>query len=206
MIQRVAHDIGALIIIDEVIAFHLDYHGAQAKFGIEPDYTTFAKIIGGGFPVGAVAGTEAAMAVFSHERGKPLNPSSGTFTANPVTMSSGLATMELMTPEIYAALDALGAHGRMVATQAFQAAGVDGQVTGVGGMFAIHLHARPITDYRSAYPTGDEAARCKALHLALLEAGFIMSPKLSAFLSTAMTVDDIDRFGVALEAVLRIQS
>jgi len=83
---------------------------------------------------------------------------------------------------------------------------VDGQVTGVGGMFAIHLHARPITDYRSAYPTGDEAARCKALHLALLEAGFIMSPKLSAFLSTAMTVDDIDRFGVALEAVLRIQS
>jgi glutamate-1-semialdehyde 2,1-aminomutase len=205
MIQRVAHDIGASIIIDEVIALRLGYHGAQAKFGIEPDYTTFAKIIGGGFPVGVVAGTEAAMAVFSHERGKPLNPSSGTFTANPVTMSAGLATMELMTPEAYAALDALGAHARMVATHAFQAAGVEGQVTGVGGMFAIHLHARPITDYRSAYPTGDEAARGKAAHLALLEAGFIMSPKLSAFLSTAMTVDDIDRFGVALEAVLRNQ-
>ncbi len=205
MIQRVAHDIGASIIIDEVIALRLGYHGAQAKFGIEPDYTTFAKIVGGGFPVGVVAGTEAAMAVFSHERGKPLNPSSGTFTANPVTMSAGLATMELMTPEAYAALDALGAHARMVATHAFQAAGVEGQVTGVGGMFAIHLHARPITDYRSAYPTGDEATRGKAAHLALLEAGFIMSPKLSAFLSTAMTVDDIDRFGVALEAVLRNQ-
>ena len=171
-----------------------------------PDVTIYGKAVGGGFPVGAVAGTESAMAVFSHERGKPLNPSSGTFTANPVTMSAGLATMELMTPEVYAALDDLGAYARMVATQAFQAAGVDGQVTGVGGMFAIHLHARPITDYRSAYPTGDEATRGKALHLALLEAGFVMSPKLSAFLSTAMTVDDIDRFGVALESVLQNQS
>ena len=205
MIQRVARGIGASIIIDEVIAFRLGYHGAQAKFGIEPDYTAFAKIIGGGFPVGAVAGTEAAMSVFSHEHGKPLNPSSGTFTANPVSMSAGLATMELMTPEAYVSLDALGAHARMIAAQAFQAAGVEGQVTGVGGMFAIHLHGRSITDYRSAYPAGDEAVRGKALHLALLEAGFIMSPKLSAFMSTAMTIENIDRFGTALESALRNQ-
>ena len=203
MIQQVAHDIGASIVIDEVIALRLDYHGAQARFAIEPDYTTFAKIIGGGFPVGAVAGTEDAMAVFSHARGKPLNPSSGTFTANPVTMSAGLATMELMTPEAYAALDAHGEHARAVVAQAFRAAGVPGQVTGIGGMFAIHLHQRPITDYRSAYPQPDEATRAKALHRALLEAGFILSPKLSAFLSTAMTTDDLDRFGAALEAALR---
>ena len=70
-------------------------------------------------------------------------------------------------------------------------------------MFAIHLHERPISDYRSAYPNPDEAARGKALHRALLEAGFILSPKLSAFLSTAMTTDDLDRFGAALEAGLR---
>ncbi len=203
MIQKVARDIGASIIIDEVIAFRLDYHGAQAKFGIEPDYTTFAKIIGGGFPVGAVAGTEAAMAVFSHEDGKPLNPSSGTFTANPVSMNAGLATMELLTQEAYGALDHLGEHARLVTCQAFQAAGVEGQVTGVGGMFAIHLHGRPITDYRSAYPAGDEAERAKALHLAMLKSGFILSPKLSAFLSTAMTIDDLDRYAEALTAALR---
>jgi glutamate-1-semialdehyde 2,1-aminomutase len=120
-------------------------------------------------------------------------------------MSAGLATMELMTPEAYAELDALGEHARTVAAQAFEAAGAAGQVTGFGGMFAMHLHQRPITDYRSAYPVGDEAARLKALHLALLEAGFIISPKLSAFMSTAMTTNDIDRFGAALEAALRSQ-
>lgn len=205
MIQAVAREIGAKVVVDEVIAFRLDYHGAQAKYGIEPDYTTFAKIIGGGFPVGAIGGDEDAMAVFSHENGKPLNPSSGTFTANPVSMSAGLATMELMTPEAYASLDALGEYGRKVATQAFEAAGVEGQVSGVGGIFALHLHTRPITDYRSAYPAGDEPTRVKALHLAMLQAGFIMSPKLSAYLSTAMTTDDLDRFGAALETALRSQ-
>lgn len=206
MVQRVASDIGASLIIDEVIAFRLGYHGAQAKFGIEPDYTTFAKIIGGGFPVGAVGGTEDAMAVFSHERGKPLNPSSGTFTANPVSMSAGLATMELMTPEAYDALDALGEHARKVVAQAFHAAGAEGQVSGVGGMFTIHLHARPLQDYRSAYPIGDESERGKRLHLALLKAGFIMSPRLSGFLSTAMTNDDLDRFGEGLTSALQAEA
>ena len=203
MIQRIARDIGAKVIIDEVIAFRLDYHGAQARFGLTPDYTTFAKIIGGGFPVGAVAGTEDAMAVFNHLDGKPLNPSSGTFTANPVTMSAGLKTMELMTPEAYQALDGLGEHARRVAAQAFRRASVVGQVTGVGGMFTIHLHDRPISDYRSAYPTDAEAAKGKALHRALIEAGFIMSPKLSGFLSTVTTSDDLDLFGAALEEGLR---
>jgi glutamate-1-semialdehyde 2,1-aminomutase len=203
MIQQVAKDIGACIIIDEVIAFRLGYHGAQARFGIRPDFTTFAKIIGGGFPVGAVAGTEAAMAVFSHQDGKPLNPSSGTFTANPVTMSAGLATMELMTPEAYDSLEMLGDHARKVSAQAIAASGVTGQVTGVGAMFALHLHDRPMTNYRDAYPVGDESARSKALHLALLNAGYIMSPKLSSFLSTAMTTDELDGFGEALERGLR---
>ena len=57
MLHRVSRELGALIIADEVIAFRLDYHGAQSRFGIDPDLTTFAKIIGGGFPVGAIGGT-----------------------------------------------------------------------------------------------------------------------------------------------------
>ena len=70
-------------------------------------------------------------------------------------------------------------------------------------MFALHLHDRPMDNYRDAYPVGDEPARCKALHLALLNAGFIMSPKLSAFLSPVTTTEDLDRFGEALASGLR---
>ena len=108
-----------------------------------------------------------------------------------------------MTPDAYDNLDALGDHARRVAAQALQASGVTGQVTGVGGMFALHLHDRPINNYRDAYPAGDETARGKALHLALLNAGIIMSPKLSGFLSTVTTTEDLDRFGEALEICLR---
>ena len=202
-LQRAARAVGALIVIDEVIALRLDYHGAQERYGIRPDLTTFAKIIGGGFPVGAVAGTDDAMDVFSHTRGKPLNPSSGTFTGNPVSMTAGLATMELLTPDAYAGLEALGDHARAVLRGAFAAAGRPGQVTGVGSMFQLHLHDRPLTDYRSAYPQGDEAAAAKALHRAMLDRGVIFSPRGSGFLSTVNTGAEIDEVGEKLADALR---
>ncbi len=201
-LQRVARELGALVIVDEVIVFRLGYHGAQARYGIEADYSTYAKIVGGGFAVGAVGGTAEAMEVFSHEHGKPLNPSSGTLTGNPVAMTAGLATMELLTPEAYEHLEGLGDHARGVVADAFARAGVPGQVTGVGGMFQIHLHDRPIGDYRGAYPRPEEAAAIKALHRALMAAGFILAPKLGGYLSTVMTLEQLDRFGDALAAAL----
>ena len=202
-LQRIARELGAQVIVDEVIAFRLGYHGAQARYGIVADYSTYAKIIGGGFAVGAVGGTTEAMAVFSHELGKPLNPSSGTLTGNPVAMTAGLATMELLTPEAYQDLEHLGAHARRVVADAFEGAGVPGQVTGVGGMFQIHLHERPLGDYRSAYLQPEEAAAVQALHRALMEAGYILAPKLGGYLSTVMTVEQLDGFGAALTEALR---
>jgi glutamate-1-semialdehyde 2,1-aminomutase len=202
LIQTVARDIGALIVIDEVIAFRLDYHGAQARYGIKPDLTTFAKIIGGGFPVGAVCGTKDAMAVFSHEHGHPLNPSSGTFTGNPVSMAAGLATMKNLTPETYQRLEALGTQARVGLLDAFKQVGRPGQITGVGAMFQLHFHDRPLIDYRSAYARPEEAALAKTVHRGMLDRGFILSPRCSAFLSTVMTETEIADMGEALAETL----
>src|SRR5215468_9840628 len=83
---------GIVLIFDEVISFRVGYHGAQGAFGVVPDMTTLGKIIGGGFPVGAIAGRADAMAVFDPTRGgPPAAPHGGTFNANPVTMAAGLA-------------------------------------------------------------------------------------------------------------------
>ena len=201
-VQRVAREIGARVIVDEVIALRLAYRGAQSRFFLEPDLTVLGKIIGGGFPVGAVGGTDEAMAVFSHERGKPLNPSSGTFTGNPVTMAAGLATMGLLTAEAYDQLEALGEHARAVVRAALAGAGVAWQVTGVGSMLQLHPHDREIVDYRSAFPAPAEAAALRRVHRALLERGFILSPRCAAFLSTANTFDQLERFAEALGEVL----
>ena len=202
-IQKVARDIGTLIVIDEVIAFRLDYRGAQARYGIEPDLTTFAKIIGGGYPVGAICGTEDAMAVFSHEDGHPLNPSSGTFTGNPVSMAAGLATMDALTPEAYQRLEEAGEQARAGLRRAFEQAGRPGQVTGVGAMFQIHFHDRPMADYRSAFATPTENAMAKAVHRDMLDRGFILSPRCSGFLSSVMTESEITTLGEALADTLR---
>ncbi len=202
-IQAVAREIGGLIIIDEVIAFRLGYHGAQARYGITPDLSTFAKIIGGGYPVGAITGTDDAMAVFSHEKGTPLNPSSGTFTGNPVSMAAGLATMTALTPGVYGRLEAMGERARAGLRNAFKMAGRAGQVTGVGAMFQIHFHDRPMSDYRSAFAKAGEHALAKSVHRAMLDRGYILSPRCSGFLSTVMTDAEIDGMAGAFEETLR---
>ena len=77
------------LIADEVLNFRLAYHGACHTTGIAPDLTTFGKIIGGGFPVGAVAGSRSVMSVFDHTGALKVHHG-GTFNANPVTIVAGL--------------------------------------------------------------------------------------------------------------------
>ncbi len=197
-LRAITREIGALLIFDEVIAFRLAYHGAQSRFGGEPDLTVLGKIIGGGFPVGAIAGTGEAMAVFDQRGGKPAMPSSGTFTANPVTMTAGLASMELLTEAAYDRLEHLGIYARTAIDGAFEASGYPGQVTGVGSMFQLHLHRRPVTDYRSAYHRPDESRAVAKLHRNMLKQGIILSPRCTGFLSTPMTEQDLDAMAAAL--------
>ena len=81
-----------------MIAFRVAYNGAQGMLGVTPDLTALGKIIGGGFPVGAVAGRADVMAVSEpHRRNRVVQY--GTFNANPVTMEAGKATLDAWTPE-----------------------------------------------------------------------------------------------------------
>src|SRR5438309_203163 len=82
--------------------------GAQARFGVRPDLTTLGKIIGGGLAVGAFGGRAEVMNYYDPRGGKGRISHGGTFNANAVTMAGGLATMQELTPEAYAKLEALG--------------------------------------------------------------------------------------------------
>lgn len=88
---------GALLIFDEVVTgFRLGLGGAQSYFGVEPDLTTFGKIIGGGFPAAAFGGKKAVMECLA-----PLGPvyQAGTLSGNPVAMEAGLQTLLLLEKE-----------------------------------------------------------------------------------------------------------
>lgn len=201
MIERVTREIGALFILDEVISFRSHVGGAQTLLGINPDLTTLGKIIGGGFPVGAVAGRREFMRIYDHRHGKPGLPWSGTFTANPVTMTAGKVTLDLLDGAAIHRMDQLTDRLVKALNQAFERAGFPGQVTGFGSSFMVFGHSRPVTDYRSGYSTPEEAKRVATLQGALTREGFHIARTGKAFLSTPMTEEDIDSF---INAVTRI--
>ena len=202
-LRELATEIGAVFILDEVITFRLDHGGAQKRFNIKPDLTVLGKIIGGGFPVGALVGSREVMKVFDHRAGKPLVPWSGTFSANPMSMVAGRVTLEMLDPAQVGYLNQLGDRVRAGLTSAFAASGYPGQVTGVGSMFKVIGHQRPVFDYRSQKHTDAEAADIVELQRLLVLKGFHISGAGMGFLSTAMVPGDIDSFCAATEECLR---
>lgn len=192
-----------ILISDEVLNFRLGYHGAAAELGFEPDLTTFGKIVGGGLPIGAVAGRREAMAVFDPSKGKPWVSHAGTFTANPMSMVAGIAAMRAMTPEAFDRLNALGELARRGLQQAFEDSGVAGQVTGQGSLFLFHLKTAELRSYRAAYRDPAERARILGLVQRIRDRGVLLSPIGLGALSTSMTSEDVNRLVEAARHALR---
>jgi len=194
-----AHD--RVLILDEVVTWRLDHGGAQTLYGVEPDMTTLGKVIGGGMPIGAVAGREEIMRVFDSSAGKALCSHSGTFAGNPVTMAAGIAAMKLLTPEAVTRLNGLGERARAGLREAFRLADIDGQVTGEGSLVLIHFSSEPLGDYRATWRahTDRRAEMLEDLFHRLLNRGILFSTWGLGCLSTPMGELEVDHL---IEAVL----
>ena len=186
---------GALLVFDEVITFRSRYGGAQEWFEPElrPDLTALGKMIGGGFPVGAIAGRADVMDVLNPLAGKVLFPHSGTFSANPITMTAGLVAMQMFDRDAVERLNALGDRARKQIAEAIRDAGVPACVTGAGSAFRIHMKPTPPCDYREAYVTRSEARRTKILLDHAIDHGILLINTCSGMLSTPMTHAQIDQ-------------
>jgi len=194
---------GALLVFDEVITFRTEVAGAQARYGVKPDLTALGKAIGGGFPVGAVAGSDEVMAVFAlGERGLRL-PQSGTFSANPITMTAGRVAMQHFDAAAVARLNRLGDLARSGITEAIRASGVPGCVTGAGSMFRVHLKARAPRNYRDAFADASERKRLASFVEGMLDAGIMLTNTGTGMLSTVMSQPQIDQLADAVSISLR---
>jgi glutamate-1-semialdehyde 2,1-aminomutase len=204
MLRRVTTECGMVLIFDEVISFRLGYEGAQGAFGVTPDLTTIAKIIGGGFPIGAIAGARDVMAVFDPRQGKPLAPHGGTFNANPISMVAGQTAMAMMTSDEFERLDTLGDRIRDGVTRAFADTGADGQVTGMGSLFRIHMSPSPLTDYRAAQAVAATTAPMLAAIIRYLQDnGVLIAGTGMGALSTPMNEAEVDFFLDIFTSALR---
>ncbi|MCH7822282.1 MAG: aspartate aminotransferase family protein [Proteobacteria bacterium] len=196
-------DNDVLLVCDEVITLRCHYGGAQATYDIEPDLTAMGKMIGGGFPVGALAGSDAVMSVMDPLADKVLFPHAGTFSANPVTMTAGRIAMELFDAPAIDRLNELGEQARAAITQAIEAADVPACVTGAASMFRIHMKPIPPVNYREAYDLAGEAALRESFLDYALANGIFLVGTCTGMLSTAMTAKEIDRLAEVVEGAFR---
>ncbi|MEC8828969.1 MAG: aspartate aminotransferase family protein [Actinomycetota bacterium] len=204
-LRQTTREVGALLILDEVISFRLAHGGAQAVHGIDPDLTALAKIIGGGFPVGAIGGRSDVMEVFSAVEGdRAALPSGGTFTANPVTMTAGVACMRQLTETSFDRLGDIGDQIRQGLKHLFEERSIDWQVTGDGSLFRIHPHQRKIRSYRDAHLGSDEAAIMTNLQHRLLECEVYLSSYGMGCVNLATTDSDVQHLLGAVSNALDV--
>ena len=189
----------SLLVLDEVITFRTNYGGIQQSYeGVIPDLSAMGKMIGGGFPVGALAGRADVMDVMNPLANKVLFPHSGTFSANPITMTAGLTAMRMFDQEAVLKLNKLADYARKSLNEAIKLADVPVCVTGVGSMFRIHMKEKAPISYRDGYVTPAEAALTKTLLDHLFDDGIMMINTCTGVLSTVMTEVEIDRLTEAV--------
>ena len=192
------HDV--LVAIDEVISFRLGFSGAQKEFGIEPDITSLGKIIGGGFPVGAIAGREDVMSVFDPGSSVAARlPHGGTFNGNPVTMVAGKAAMAAIDEKGFEQLNALGDQLRNQLVKVFDDLELPGRVTGRGSLFAIRFHDRPGKYFPDIVMREDEAQFIAALRNHFISNGIWIGANPLGCISTATTQDHINTLCAVLK-------
>jgi glutamate-1-semialdehyde 2,1-aminomutase len=202
---------GALLIFDEVMTgFRLAPGGAQERFGITPDLSTFGKVIGGGLPVGAFGGRAEIMDYLA-----PLGPvyQAGTLSGNPIAMAAGLANLEELNSKAesgkrkaeskYALLEERGAQLETGMKDAAKSAGVPMTFNRCGSMFCGYFTGAPVHNVADAMRSDRE--RFKKFFHGMLDAGVYLAPSQfeSGFISAAHTAGDIEQTVRVAAAVLR---
>ena len=181
-VAEAAHSAGAMFVVDEVITLRLAEGGGQQIFDVKPDLTMFGKIIGGGFPVGALGGSEEVMSAFDpRNRGTIFH--SGTFNGNPVTCAAGVVSVRELTQ---ARIDKMAKQAERLAAELTRAAGQVGlpfSVRHYGSLMNVFFLKEP----PPATIAREDARAIASFHLAALNQGLFLAPRGMIALSTVIT-------------------
>jgi len=211
MLKETCENSGAMLIFDEVVTgFRLCSGGAQEFYGVQCDLTTLGKIIGGGCPVGAIAGKEEIMDVCNPSKGLPsaeVAQHGGTFCGNPLTMAAGYTTLKILkeNPKIYTRINRLGEKAREEIDEIFGNAGINVKSTGVGSIFLTHFLKKPrteITDIKIVSTMTDQT-KLFDYHLELMTNGVFFLPRNVGLVSSAHTDADLSKLIEATELASR---
>jgi len=192
---------GIILIFDEVVTgFRFAYGGAQEYYGVTPDLCTLGKIIGGGFPLAAIAGKKEIMDHFDKaivgEKGFTYQV--GTLSGNPVASVAGLKTLEILKrPGSYQTIRANGERLMAAFRAHLNAVGVPYQIVGEPFLFDVAFTDKPVENYRDMFNA--DSSRAKSFNRSLRSSG-ILKPDSKLYAHLALTEADLVQTEAALEA------
>lgn len=203
-LREVCTETGVLLILDEVITgFRLAIGGGQQFFGLEADLAVYGKALGGGMPIGAVAGRGELMSVFAgqHPSARPIF-FGGTFGGNPMSMAAGIAALSQMRadPTLYTRLNSEGDRLARAVNDFCASQALPVVMMHAGSLLHIRFGTGPIASSRDI-----STAWVKVEHefyQRLQERGVLIPGIHLAFLSTAHTPADVDQVTAAVTGVL----
>ena len=205
-LARIAHEHGALLVIDEVMTgFRVARGGwleleARVDDAWTPDLVTFGKVMGGGLPAAAFGGRAEVMAHLA-----PAGPvyQAGTLAGNPVAAACGLATLRQCDDALYVHLDTTAATVGRLVSEALSAEGVTHSLSTAGILFSVFFSAETPRDYDEA--RSQEAWRYAGFFHAMLDQGVYLPPSAyeAWFVSVAHDDTALDRLVAALPAAAK---
>lgn len=196
---------GIVLIFDEVVTgFRFAYGGAQEYYGVTPDLCTLGKVIGGGFPLAAIAGKKEIMAHFDKsvvgEEGFTFQV--GTLSGNPVASVAGLKTLEILRrPDAYRTIRENGERLMTAFKTHLEAAGIAHQIVGEPFLFDVVFTDQPVKNYRDMFK--NDGSRSKAFNESLRSSG-ILKPDSKLYAHLALTEADLAQTEAALEKAARV--
>jgi len=204
-LRKICDDNDVLLIFDEVVTgFRLAYGGAQEYFGVKPDLASYGKIVGGGGPVGCVAGSDEIM-----EQCNPVNRGkanyayiNGTLHGNPVGCAAGLATLaELRTPGFYERLHGRAADLQAACQKVLDSHDLPALAIGKGSFWQIVFMKKEPESFAD-FIQGDMVST-RNLDIAQMKNGLYVLPGVRRFVSAVHTDKDFDDTVKALDAACR---
>jgi glutamate-1-semialdehyde 2,1-aminomutase len=185
-VQAAAQKAGALFVLDEVLTLRLGFSGLQGTIGLTPDITMFGKLIGGGYPVGAIGGSRDLLKIFDPSDLKLFH--TGTFNANPVTMAAGAISLRHLKQDDIERMQALATTLNDGLTKSARKAGLP---------FSVNHHGSCLNVYFSDHPPHSSMVRedeelIGRFHVAAMNRGLFLAPRGMIALSTVMTTDHLD--------------
>lgn len=214
-LKKITDELGILIIFDEVkTGFRVALGGAQSVYNIKPDITALGKVLGGGFPVGAVGGKKEIMMqsaanakgdVFAvggdSDETRDVVFHSGTYNGHPLVLAAGLETIRLLeNDQLLTSLFSRTDDLRSRLEKLYASYHIDMQTIGMGSIFNIIFTNEPVKNYRAMWKAN--TAFREAIDIELLNLGIYLKPLNRYSMSTAHTLEDIEKTVHAHEKAL----